>query len=400
LARVSSIFARKLLMKHILFISPDNPFLKRSGGQVFDFATIMRLSKIFVVHVAIVADEPVVEQYDNVVIHYLSRRFERIGTLRGKFEFFFQLFSVRLPRASSIITIPKNIELLENIIRKNVINLVIYNHLESIALVDLSAKNKVLIHHNNEGKLAKTLAYKEKSILKKLFYFIESYKIRLLEKTLKYHSLLHFVLSADEMEEISVMVNEKCRLFPIQIGLEVMEYKQEDDFLYIFGNWDYLPTREGLEYVIDFLDRTKHSIKLKVSGYCSSEEFILRLKNISYIEYLGFVEEQVVKKLLNTAKVTIIPIFSGAGVKIKLVEALECSACILTTKKALEGLPNLSLIEQAVDLFDDVDQLSEKIDFLLYDEKKRVSLRKASFSYIQYYQKIADDSMSELVELA
>lgn len=400
MARVGSIFERKLLMKHIFFISPDNPFLKRSGGQVFDFATIMRLSKLFVVHVAIVSDEPVVEQYNNVVIHYLSRRFGRIGSLRGKFEFFFQLFFVRLPRAASIITIPKNIELLQKVIDENGIQLVMYNHLESIALVDLSVKNKALIHHNNEGHLAKTLAYKEKSILKNLFYFIESYKIRLLEKTLKNHSLHHFALSADEVEEISVMANAKCDLFPVQIGTGVTEYKQEEDFLYIFGNWDYLPTREGLEYIIDFLERTKHSIKLKVSGYCSSEEFITRLKAISYIEYLGFVPEQTVKILLNTAKITIIPIFSGAGVKIKLVEALECNACILTTKKALEGLPNVDLLEQAVELFDDVDQLAGKIELLLHDDQKRASIRKTSLSYIQHYQKLADHSMTQLIELA
>ncbi len=387
-------------MKHILFISPDNPFLKRSGGQIFDFATIMRLSKIFVVHVAIVADEQVIEQYNNVVIHYLCRRFERIGTLRGKFEFFFQLFFIRLPRASSIITIPKNIELLQKEIDKNGIQLVVYNHLESIVFVDLSVKNKALIHHNNEGKLAQTLAQKEKSIVKKLFYLIESYKIHLLEKTLKNESLDHFALSADELEEISVMVNTKCDLFPVQIGAEVMEYKQEKDFLYIFGNWDYLPTREGLEYIINFLDKGNKEIKLKVSGYCSSEKFITRLKAISYIEYLGFVQEQTVKNLLNTAKLTIIPIFSGAGVKIKLVEALECNACILTTKKALEGLPNVILLEQAVELFDDLDKLSEKIELLLYDDQNRESLRKASTVYIRYYQELADQAMMKLVELA
>jgi hypothetical protein len=387
-------------MKHILFISPDNPFLKRSGGQVFDFATIMRLSKIFIVHVAIVADEQVVEQYDNVVIHYLSRRFERIGTLRGKFEFFFQLFFVPLPRASSLIAISENVELLEEVIRKNDINLVVYNHLESIALVNLSVKNKVLIHHNNEGKLAEALARKEKLILKKLFYFIESYKIRLLEKTLKDNLLHHFALSADEVEEISVMANAACALFPVQIGSEVLEYKNEEDFIYIFGNWDYLPTREGLEYIIDFLGRTKHPIKLKVSGYCSSEEFVGKLHGISQIEYLGFVSEQTVKSLLNTASITIIPIFSGAGVKIKLVEALECNACILTTKKALEGLPSLDLLEQAVELFDDLDKLSAKIELLLHDNQKRVSLRKGSFSYIKYYQKLADYSMIRLATLA
>lgn len=389
-------------MKHILFISPDNPFLKRTGGQIFDFATIMHLSKLFVVHVATMADEPILEQYDNVVIHYLSRRFQRVATLRGKIEFFFQLFLVLLPRASSLIATSENKVLLEKVIVENMINLVVYNHLESIALIDLSAKNKVLIHHNNEGRLAKTLAQKEKSVAKKLFYFIESYKIRFLERRLKSFTLEHFALSCDEAQEVSMMTNRSCDLFPVRLGIEIKKYnsKSEEDFLYIFGNWDYLPTREGLEYIINFIEKEKSDIKLKVSGYCSSSEFMKRLHNCPQIEYLGFIDEQMVKHLLNTAKVTIIPIFSGAGVKIKLIEALECNACILTTLKAIEGLPNVPLLTQSVELFEDMNELAKKITFLVNNDEKRTMLRKNTSKYITYYHNLSNNMLEKLMKLA
>lgn len=120
-------------MKHILFISPDNPFLKRTGGQVCDLAIIKKLSGSFVVHVATVADTPIIEVPSNVVVHRLSRRYDKVNTLKGEIDFFVQLFSNYLPRAASIISSRDNFVSLESVISANNIDLVFFNHLDSVS---------------------------------------------------------------------------------------------------------------------------------------------------------------------------------------------------------------------------------------------------------------------------
>lgn len=387
-------------MKHIVVISPDNPFLKRTGGQICDFAIITKLSEFFVVHVFTVVDSPIKELYPNIVIHRLSRRYDRISTYKGKVEFFLQLFFDLFPRSASIVITHNNHLLINNIICYNNISLVIYNHLESVSLKNIIAKNKILIHHNHESSLSYTLACKEKTLLKKIFYYLESCKLRYLEKTLRHSTFHHFALSADETQTIAGITHHPCDLFPVQICSKIMVHKTEEHFLYIFGNWDYLPSREGLERVINFMQYVDMPITLKVSGYCSLPEFVDALEQVERVEYMGFIEEEKVRYFLNKALVTIIPIFCGAGVKIKLVEALECNACILTTKKAIEGLPNLELLEGAVEFFEDLDDLSHKINLLTHSHVKRSSLRKNAYKYINYYRSLSDAVYDKIKLLA
>lgn len=378
-------------MKHILVISPDNPFLKHTGGQVCDCSIITKLSEAFVVHVATVSDTQIYELYNNVVIHRLSRRYDKVNTVKGKIEFFIQLFLNFLPRAASIISHRDNFTMLESVVNGNDINMVIFNHLDSVALRNLQVKTKILIHHNHESKLAKSLASNESTFLKRIFYLIESFKLRFLEASLRDENLSHFALSADEALSISDFLNKPCDLFPVQICDRLYQYSKEEDYIYIFGNWDYLPSREGLECVLDFFRNTDLPLKLKISGFCSSQVFIESLHKIKGVEYLGFIDSASVRHLLNSALITIIPIFIGAGVKIKIVEALECNACILTTKKALEGLPNPDLLIESVGLFDGLYDLPYKIQLLTSSKEMRLSLRSKACKYISQYRKMSDD---------
>lgn len=383
-------------MKHILFISPDNFFLKRTGGQVCDFAIVLKLSKNFVVHVATVTDTLITGNYENIIVHRLSRRYERVGSFRGKFDFFKQLFFDNLPRAASIVSHQDNYTLLERVIRDHGIATAVFNHIDAVPLHDLPVDSKILIHHNHESRLARDIAKMTTSRLKKVFYESESQKLETLEKSLRYKSFSNFALSADEVTALGAVLQQQCNLLPVQISETLLDYTGEDDYIYVFGNWDYLPTREGLEKLLDFINSTDIIISLKVSGYCSSEVFKTRLYNTKGVEYLGFVEESDVRYLLNRASITVIPVFSGAGVKIKVIEALECNACILTTDTALEGLPDQERLRQSVTVFTGLNDMMVKLSGLLLSADHRYMLRKNAYNYIQHYRELSEEAYKKI----
>ena len=208
----------------------------------------------------------------------------------------------------------------------------------------------------------------------------------------------HYALSENECSELAKIFKSKCELFPVHIGQTNNNLIDEKNNIYIFGNWDYLPTRSGLELIINHLNSFSSLIKIRISGSCSSSEFISKISKIPNVDWLGFIDHDDVRSELNRAMITVIPIFSGAGVKIKLVEALECGACILTTNHALEGLPKLQLLNDSVHLFDSPSDLIQKLDVLLKSKDMRLKLRLHANEYASQYQKLGSNTIEAVIK--
>ena len=57
------------------------------------------------------------------------------------------------------------------------------------------------------------------------------------------------------------------------------------------------------------------------------------------LDILGFVDDPY--KILSQSKALISPLFTGAGIKVKVIEALACGIPVIGTDIAFEGLPPL-----------------------------------------------------------
>ena len=104
------------------------------------------------------------------------------------------------------------------------------------------------------------------------------------------------------------------------------------------GGMDWWPNREGLQwflkYVWPLLNRCERQFQLSLIGKGTQQLGSLCTGNISAH---GFVPDPV--SYLHQADLLIVPIFSGAGIRIKALEALSHSVPCLGTPVGLSGIP-------------------------------------------------------------
>ena len=127
---------------------------------------------------------------------------------------------------------------------------------------------------------------------------------------------------------------------PAAVGATILPYKEWKGTITFLGGYGHTPNQEGMEW---FLNRVlpliewerfpNVCVQIVGSGWPSSYESVTRSIPVTC---MGFVEnlESVVEGSL-----MIVPILSGSGMRMKLLEAAAMSLPIVTTHVGAEGLP-------------------------------------------------------------
>jgi glycosyltransferase involved in cell wall biosynthesis len=129
------------------------------------------------------------------------------------------------------------------------------------------------------------------------------------------------------------------------IGLDIAEYNSKNTELVapkkslcFIGALDWIPNREGLEW---FLEEVWPKIYLKhpeaelhVAGRNTPEE-ILRLKKPGLLVH-GEISDS--RSFILSHDTLIVPLFSGSGMRVKIIEGMALGRCIISTSLGMEGI--------------------------------------------------------------
>lgn len=143
------------------------------------------------------------------------------------------------------------------------------------------------------------------------------------------------------------------------------------DFLFVGSSAIF--NRDGFmkfeKEVLSRLSKRHPNIKAAVVGSVCDTMAVKKL-NKKYIARLGYVED--LTEVYNKARVVVVPIMTGAGMKIKLVEALAHGKAIVSTSKGADGVA----IENGTSGFvtDDWEQFSEYCENLLINNSLRENI--------------------------
>ena len=117
----------------------------------------------------------------------------------------------------------------------------------------------------------------------------------------------------------------------------VSDYPSLENAIVLFASWSRPENIEGLRWFVEsVLPFIRLDIQVKVLGGGLPNKDIDRLKTHSNVKYLGFVDDPAVS--IASSMLLIAPIFQGAGVKVKVVDALSLGTPVLGTKMAFEGI--------------------------------------------------------------
>lgn len=118
--------------------------------------------------------------------------------------------------------------------------------------------------------------------------------------------------------------------------------EDKKSFLF-FGLWSRKENLDGLVWFIkDVFPLLKENIKnslFVMGGGLSKENQEIYLKP-NKINYLGFVEDSYARIVQSSA--VIVPLFTGAGVKVKVLDSFTTGTPVIGTDVAFEGIPEIS----------------------------------------------------------
>ena len=165
----------------------------------------------------------------------------------------------------------------------------------------------------------------------------EAYAIRKRERHYLTNENVKLFVSEEEAMQVRSLLNVD-RIFSMPMSFPKRSVRWNPinckGFLFL-GNLDYEPNIESLRYIVDFiLPLVKGRVQVFVVGK-TSPEIRDRFKS-KEIVFLGFVED--IQDVFITSFALLAPVFSGGGIKTKVVEAFSYGLPVIGSPRAFEGL--------------------------------------------------------------
>lgn len=219
-------------------------------------------------------------------------------------------------------------------------------------------------------------------------------------------------ISEVDSRDFTLMTKEPKKVYTIHFGLKPGSMRQFSNFKYgkkkivYLASFDWLPNRQGLDW---FLKEVWPLVKALVSD----AEFHVAGRGLPprYLHYRGerlkfYGEINSPLEFLLGGKITVIPLLSGSGVRIKLLEALALGIPVISTGIGAEGV-NVVNGEHLL-IADNPREFAHAIALLLDDEVLRITLsynaRKLiesqynldsiSLSLVNFYRQVSENRIA------
>jgi glycosyltransferase involved in cell wall biosynthesis len=212
-----------------------------------------------------------------------------------------------------------------------------------IETIRLHTKAKIIYRaHNIEFQIWEEKAKKTSSILKKTYLRIQSIRLKKEELSVIKKTDGIMAITAKDLHFFEQHVNYK-KLMTLPFTVDITNYPAEKDYqrnaIFFIGAMDWFPNFEGIQWFInhvwgEILKKFPTST-FYLAGKAMPE--IFKNKENQNIINLGEVPDA--KKFMENAPIMIAPIFSGGGLKIKMIEAMAMGKVVICNSEAAFGIP-------------------------------------------------------------
>lgn len=308
-------------MKKILFITAFPPNVK-GGGEIFSLSTIKNLSRHFLidlVYFTYPGHECIAKDYVSKMISFSPSYINCMKKLD-----YYPLFSRRFSK--TVLAYLKSIIIDYDILYFDYSQTALYSLYLNHPCKIIRCHDVIVQKISRKYPFLKFwVKYNEKKILSsasKIFTFCD-----------KDSKLIHHEYGLDAIATNEYVSNKS---FVIS-GSDNVEHT----FIF-FGFWGRRENLEGLKWFIEKVyplinNKIKKSFVVMGSGL--SDVFFKKYLEPNNINYLGFVNDCLSEIYKNSA--LICPLFQGAGIKVKVLDAFTTGTPVIGTDIAFEGIPDI-----------------------------------------------------------
>ncbi len=213
-----------------------------------------------------------------------------------------------------------------------------------IATIRKYSKAKIVLRsHNVEFKIWEHLSNACSSFLKKSY-------LKLLTRRLKKYELgllnSYDAIAAITDEDAAVFKKLGCTL-PITIapvGINIEEYSTQDprrEFPGVFhlGAMDWMPNVEAIEWFLKNVWKDLHIEYPDLKFYIAGRKMPKWLKEENDQNIIVEGEVPDAKKFMSSKTIMLVPLQSGGGMRVKIVEGMALGKTIISTSLGAEGIP-------------------------------------------------------------
>lgn len=259
--------------------------------------------------------------------------------------------------------------------------------------------------HNIEHEIWKRKASTAKNRLMRSYYQILSRRIFHLEAQLLKH--IDLLVSISDRDREKLIQIHSVKSINIPTGLDLSHYptplKPATADLFFIGALDWQPNTEGIEWFI----RTVYSkLRMKIpeasfhiAGRNASEALKKRLLSLNDQGIIFHGEVETASNFMNSHAIFVCPLFSGSGIRIKILEGMLMQRVVVSTTIAAEGLP----VSPGRNIFihDDPDNMLETIQELYHNRSlyEEVALEARQFIIENFNNFAAGKKLSDFYKL-
>ena len=235
---------------------------------------------------------------------------------------------------------------LKNILRRNDFDIIQFEGLFVVPYLpvvrQLSKAQVVYRAHNIEYQIWEQLAVAEKSPLRKVYLSYVAAKLRRFE----FENMNNFdaVVTFNEAD-LRELKYQGCttRMENFPVLLDPDDYRPQPELadplsVFQLGAMDWMPNQQGLEWFLDHvwddLEKLNVGLTLHIAGGNMPAEFLELADDLIKV----YPEVDDAKSFMNSKSIMVVPLQSGSGMRVKIIEGMAMKKCIISTSLGAEGI--------------------------------------------------------------
>lgn len=300
---------------------------------------------------------------------------------------------------------------LKNLLRKNSFDIIQFEGLfvgPYLSLVREYSQAKIVYRaHNIEYQIWEQQVLSERSLLRRLYLSYKSHKLRQFE----YENMNNFdavvTLNEADMRELKYQ-GCQVRMANFSVMLDPEDYKPEPEraeglSIFHLGALDWMPNREGLEWFIDHVWYDLEKLNVGLTFHVAANNIPPEIEELADTAIRIYPDVEDAKEFMNSKSIMVVPLKSGSGMRVKIIEGMAMKKCIISTSLGAEGIryehgKNILIADTADDFYRYILQCTtdrgmvERIgEYARLLFEKDHSLHTATRRVMDFYQSLAVD---------
>lgn len=247
-----------------------------------------------------------------------------------------------------------------------------------IPVIRQYSKAKIVLRsHNVEHQIWERHLSNEKTNIKKSYLSLQNKRLKTFEINAFKISDAIVTITDEDKKNIQKLVPSK-EIYTCLTGVNLEQYTVNPNIkyprtLFHFASMDWMPNIEAVDWLLNevwsLVVKQQASAKLILAGRGMPERF----KRLSNPNVLIVEEVKSSEEFYKNHDIMLVPLWSGSGLRIKLVEGLAYGKAIITTSIGAEGIPYTN--NQHVIIADTAQEFADAILFLLDNDNKKQAMQ-------------------------